>query len=333
MGTEKIPSRQDWSFRKKGCDNILLDKNRLVYAHIMSMLNKTQRIFEYEGLPEELPQREIEKLTQVFAFSIWKRVDGKMYVFFGGLGGVPNAYYLPTEAIISNPFLKYNDILEIDNECVVMWNDSLHLGLMPIHEKYALLLAENEISLRVATVWARVPAIIEADNDTEKDSALEFVKKVENGELSVLGTERFIEQMMTKDGRVHDFNNRSSSHIKELIEENQYLNAKWWNELGINANFNMKREAINESEASMNEDGLLPLIDDMLENRKIAIDKINKMFGLNITVKLSSSWKKVRKEIKLDEEKEEAEIDDIKNKDDKNPEPNPETAKEEGKEE
>ena len=313
MKTEtKIPNRQNWTFRKEGSDNILLDKDRLVYAHVMSMLNKTQRIFEYEGLPEELPQREIEKILQIFGFCIFKKVNGKFYVFYGGLGGIPNAYYLPTVAIVNNPFLKYNEQLEIDKDCVVIWNDSYHLGLMPIHEKYALLLAENEISLRIATIWARVPAIIEADDDTEKESAESFIGKVERGELAVLGTDRFIEQAIGKDGRVHDFNNRSTSHIKELIEENQYLNAKWWNEVGVNANFNMKREAINESEATMNEDALFPLIDDMFENRNIGFDKVNKMFGLNIKPKIASSWEKLQKETKLKEEKQEAEIEEIK---------------------
>ena len=332
MGTEKIPNRQNWNFRDKSCgSNILEDKDRLIYAHLMTMLNRTQRIFEYKNLPEELPQREIEKLTQIFAFSIWKKVDGKMYVFYGGLGGIPNAYYLPTIAIVTNPFLKYNAQLEIDENCVVMWNDSLHLGLMPINEKYATLLAENEISLRVATIWARVPSLIEADNDNEKESAETFIKNVYDGKLATFGSDRFLEQAVGKGDRVHDFNNKSSNHIKELIEEHQYLNAKWWNELGINAPFNMKREAINESEASMNEDGLLPLIDDMLENRKIAIDKINKMFDLNIEVDLSSSWKKIRKEIKLEEKKEEAEIKEIEEpKEPESPEnPEPKEPKEE----
>lgn len=319
MGTDKIPNRQNWTFRQKGIDSILDDKDSLIYAHLMTMLNRTQRIFEYKDLPEELPQREIEKLTQIFTFSIWKRVEGKMYVFYGGLGGIPSPYYLPTLAIVTNPYLKYNAELEIDEDCVVMWNDSMHLGLMPINEKYATLLAENEISLRVATIWARVPSIIEADNDTEKESAKEFIQNVIDGKLASFVSDRFLDQAGVKSDRVHDFNNKSSNHIKELIEEHQYLNAKWWNELGINAPFNMKREAINESEASMNEDGLLPLIDDMLENRRIAIDKINKMFGLNISVDLSSSWKKIRKEIAIEEKKEEAEIKEIENPQPKEP--------------
>lgn len=312
MGTDKIPNRQNWNFRGEGFDDILLDKKRLIFSHVMETLNKTQRIFEYENLPDSLPQREIEKILQIYGFAIFKEVKGELYVFYGGLGGVPNAYYLPTEAIIANPYLKYMKVLEIDKDCVVIWNDSNHLGLMPIIEKYAVLLAENEISLRIATIWARVPAIIEADNDTEKDSAKDFIDKVEKGELAVLGTDRFIQQLTSKDGRVHDFNNRSSSHIKELIEENQYLNAKLWNEIGINANFNMKREAINESEATMNEDALFPFIDDMKYNRTIGFEKVNKMFNTNIKFKLGSSWEKTKKEAKLEEEKKEAEVEEIK---------------------
>ena len=47
----------------------------------------------------------------------------------------------------------------------------------------------------------------------------------------------------------------------------------------------------------MNEDALLPLVDDMLKCRKDGLEKINKMYGTNITVDLSSSWKEVRDSI------------------------------------
>lgn len=306
MGTEKIRNRDDWKFVTTNREILLKDKERLIYSHLMYMFNKTQRIFKYNNLPEELPQRQIELFTQCYGFTIWKKVDGKMYVFYGGLGGIPNAYYLPTLAIVTNPFLKYNKMLEIDKDCVVMWNDSMHYGLMPINEKYASLIAENEISLRVATINARIPAIIEVNNDTEKATAEEYLQKVEDGELAVFSSDRFIDEVVGQNNRIKDFNNRATSHIKELIEENQYLHAKWWNEIGINANFNMKRESINESEASMNEDGLLPLIDDMLECRKIAVEQINQMFGLNISVELSSSWKKIRVDIETAQKVEQA---------------------------
>ena len=52
----------------------------------------------------------------------------------------------------------------------------------------------------------------------------------------------------------------------------------------------MKRESINSNEAQLNDDMLLPLIDDMLKNRQDALDKVNDMFGTDISVELNSAW-------------------------------------------
>ena len=74
----------------------------------------------------------------------------------------------------------------------------------------------------------------------------------------------------------------------------------------------MKREAINSSESAINEETLLPLIDDMLKNRQEGIDKVNKMFNLNIKVKLSSAWQKLRDELKAHELNDKQVIEDSK---------------------
>ena len=52
----------------------------------------------------------------------------------------------------------------------------------------------------------------------------------------------------------------------------------------------MKRESINSNEAQLNDDMLLPLIDDMLKNRQDALDKVNNMFGTDISVEFNSAW-------------------------------------------
>ena len=58
----------------------------------------------------------------------------------------------------------------------------------------------------------------------------------------------------------------------------------------------------------MNDDALMPLIDQMLACRKEACEKINKLFGLNIDVELNSAWLKIAKEVVNEVEKEEAEV-------------------------
>ena len=52
----------------------------------------------------------------------------------------------------------------------------------------------------------------------------------------------------------------------------------------------MKREYLSSEEIAANTDILLPLVDDMLHNRETACERINAMFGLNISVHKNSAW-------------------------------------------
>lgn len=296
--------RNEWIFGE--IKNPINDKGRLLKHEIIKMLNKSTTIFEYEGLPETIRTKDLETQLQIGGYNIWKEVKGNLYTFNGGLGGEPNPYYLPTLAIIANPALKYNESLTIDEQCVVMLNDHYYEGLMPMFNKYAALLVEAEISLWYAIVNARVPALIQADNDNTKASAEEFFNKIVNGEgYGVIASKEFFDGI-----RSQDF--YKQAYIKDIIESIQYIKGSWYNEIGLNAAFNMKREAINEAEATLNEDILYPTIDNMLECRELALDKVNRMYGTNITVKLNSVWMQNRKHEDLVLEAEEAEIEATK---------------------
>lgn len=71
----------------------------------------------------------------------------------------------------------------------------------------------------------------------------------------------------------------------------QYCVASLWNEIGVNANYNMKRESINESESGLNEQALIPFVQDMLNNLKEGFKKVNEIHNLNIIVELSPMWR------------------------------------------
>ena len=296
--------RNTWIFGK--CKSILNDKEALQKQIISQMLNKTITIFKYGNLPETITDKDIEIITQVNGYSIWKEVDGKLYVFYGSLGGEPNPYYLPTIAIIANPALKYNASLKIDEECVVMLNDYLYTGLMPLFNKYGSLLTEADISLKYAIINARVPALLQSDNDNTYKSAQEFFSKIEKGDgYGIIASKEFFEGIKSQDFY-------KQPYIKDLIESIQYIKASWYNEIGLNSQFNMKREAINSAESRLNDDILHPTIDVMLQCRKKAVEKINKMFGTNITVELNSVWEqnKIEEDLLLQYQK--AEVDNLK---------------------
>ena len=337
-----IPNRADWLFGL-GSSDILSDKKKLRESYMRYMLSQTVEMFEYDGLPETIPQKELEILHQLNGFAIWKEVNGKLYVFFGGLGGVLNEYYHPTRAIISNPYLNYSADLEIDKECVVSFNDKLRYGLLAMFEKYASLMSECDVSMRFALVNARIPYLINANDDNTKESVETVLKDIWDGsKFGVI----LNKQLLDKNGVfTAEFGKTGQSSIKDLIELRQYIKSSWYLELGIQSNYNMKRESLNSTETTMDEDVLLPLIDDMLEQRKNDLEKVNKMFGLNITVKLSSSWEKIREEIKNElakqetesesgsEESQEEQKNEEPKEDEKQPEPEKEVTEDEDKKE
>ncbi len=278
------------------CKNIIENKQALVEQEFMLQLNRTLKMFKWNNLPETIPEHELELILQMYGYAIFTYVNDKPYIFHGSLGGTPNEYYLPTLAVISNPYLRFSKDLKINEDCIVIQNDDLYNSLVPMFNKYASMITEVFISLRLATINARVPYLIDADNDQTYEDAKIFFENIIKGETGVIGHNTFFEGIKT-----YDYASKTT-HIKDLLELYQYLKANWFNDIGLQANYNMKRESLNDSELSINESTLTPYIDQMLECRKRACDIINKMYNLNISVELNSSWYNIKQDMELERE-------------------------------
>lgn len=270
------------------------DKSYSSRQFISYMLVRTQSMFKWQGLPDTIPERSLELYLQTNGNTCFYKHEDSLYVFTGGLGGEPDVYYMPTLYIIANPALNLSKTLKIDTDCVVMPNDSLYLGLLPLFTRYSTLMTENEISMKLAIINTRIIDLISAPDDRTKESAEKFLQDIRDGKQGIIAENAFLEGIKAQPSGMSS----SNTVINALLEMEQYLKASWFNELGLDANFNMKREHLISSENEMNTDALLPLVDDMLKCRRIAAEKVNKMFGLNISVELSSSWKETQKELK-----------------------------------
>ena len=262
-------------------------KKKLGEQHVFYMLDRTQVMFDYEGLPDTIPARNLEIMLQLNGNVFFTDVEGKKYVFTGGLGGEPDVYYEPTIYTVANPALNFSKNLKIDEDGVLIRNDSYGIGLLPIFQKYAALLAENEITMRIADINNRIMFLLSAADDRTKASAEKFLSDVQDGKLGVISDNAFLESLKALPTAT-----QNSVRLTDLIEFEQYLRAGWFNDLGINANYNMKRESISPDEAQLNDDALLPFVDDMLECRRMGLEKVNNMYGLDIKVNLASSWLK-----------------------------------------
>lgn len=261
------------------------DKDTAVTEFIANTLAKTQSMFEYEGLPDSIPQKELERLLQTTGNVFVTKVDGVLYALTGGKGGEPDVYGQATLYTVANPALKLSKTYDIQKDGVLIENDTNGESLLPIIGRYAVLYTDGLISLNTASVLTRITMLISASDDKTKQSADEFLRKIENGEFSIIGENAFF-----KGVNMQTAPTTNSVYITQLIELIQYYKASMYNELGLNANYNMKRERLNLGEVSMNVDVLLPYVDNMLKERQNAVEKINAMFDTEISVKLSSSW-------------------------------------------
>lgn len=265
--------------------------------HINMMLDRTLKMFKWENLPESIPERFLEQYLQINGFvGIGETPEG-LKAFFGGCGGVLDEYYMPTKFIVCNPWLGFNKEFEIyreyrnmdfsrENNAVIGLNDTLSEGLFPLIEKYATQLATNEITLNVASINSRAINILTATSESAYASIKSFLKDLVKGKIAHVR-----ESIITdNDVRSLPFSSQTNNGITNLIELQQYFKASFYNEIGLNANYNMKRESIQQNESDMNHDSLKPLIDDMLDNRKKLADMLNECYGLNVSVDFNSIW-------------------------------------------
>lgn len=261
------------------------NKQKNLQHHVEYMLNRSNIMFEYKNLPDTIPERELEVLLQTNGFCAFVKINGDFYVVNGGLGGLPDVYNRPTQIVVTVPYLNYNATLDIDKDCVIIPNDSMYMGLLPLYEKYCTILMENEITMILATVNKRVQNLLSANDDNTVESAKQFLKNVFDGELGVIAESQLFDSL-----KVNNSSANSQVSMKDLFEFQQYTKASLFNEIGLSANFNMKRERLTANEVEANTDNLYPLVDDMLKCRRLALEKINEMFGLNIEVQFNSSW-------------------------------------------
>lgn len=297
------------SFVNKTYD--ILDKKKAIDNYVSYMLDRTSQMFEYDGLPDTIPGYILETYLQVFGGVAICKMNGELWAIFGNPGGALDPYYRPTIFVAANPALGESRTFRIENHlkpfdaatwssyepCIYIRSDTQSLGLLPLFNRYATELAENDISIRSAQINSRQLALISASTDAEKESADKYIADVEAGKLSSVAENPFLTGI-----RVQNVSTISSNSIIQLIELQQYLKASWFNEIGLNANFNMKREYLSTEEIQASTDLLIPLSDDMLMCREQGIKAVNELFGTNISVKKNSAWENKDREIKVAQE-------------------------------
>lgn len=248
------------------------------------LINTAASIFTWEGLPPSFDETYLNtELIENGIIGIIKEND-TLYTVRGNWGGEPNEYYKPSQFIYSNPVLgSGSPIIGQDVAVIFLTTEdsnpfTLTGGLSMLIDSTAMLLADNILSLNVAQKNTRAMLIADADNEQTRNSAEQVLKSLYNGEPY-----KVVLKKMTDSFTVNPLSTvRTADAMKQLIENHQYILSQFMQELGINSNYNMKRERLISSEVALNAECLDTLIDDIEENVNRGVDMCNSMFGTNI---------------------------------------------------
>lgn len=296
----------------QNCRN-LAEATRRYHELVGYDLTRYNGIFAYSGGVPYLKWEIIEKwLQQNGAIAVAPK-NGKLYALKGNLGDIRDEWYIPTRWVGSNPFVGdgWTYSLKRDEECVVFWNDITRQGLLPIYEYSAMMRAENELSIYMAMVNSRAQYLITCGTDADKHAADLWLNDLQTGKMSAMMGKSLVNAISATPLATQ------THTLTDLIELEQYTKASTYNDLGLNANYNMKREALSQTENQMNNDALLSLLDGMMACRQRAVDKLNELvptWGIEdwtpLEVHYSDLWQAVEDRVKTDpEELTEQEVD------------------------
>ena len=273
MGKAKISQIYDLKDVVKGYDFYRVD-----------LLNKIISIFQWEGLPETLPEEEIEKKLLLNGFcGVYNHPIYGIITTDASISGI-SVYFTGSQMIFTNP-IAGSHTLKIGKECVCGFNDILSKWSWKSHiceviDRYARQLADIDSSISIALINSRATATPVSDNDAIAQSFREYRRKLEEGALESIVTRSMVEGFNLLNNPVND------NRLTELYNAYNEVVKNFYMTIGVPFSED-KRERLINAEVTRGLKADEFNIYSMLKMREKFAEELNKMFGLNCSVKIN----------------------------------------------
>ena len=270
--------------------------SRGFYYYQGMLLDIVVDLFEYEGLPETLPSEEIERrLITTGHCAITKHPKFGIICSNSTLFNF-DLYGRYRQVNMFNPFLGFisggftGHALEIGKDCEVIYNNSIEKWMnMPTYssnnflqtiQRYARLLADIDSTIHSEMVQQRTPYVVVASTQQNKESALSLIKSTQAGETEVAIDEDFLKNLTAL--KIKDI---TPNALNDLIETKNSLLKQFLADIGIYSTDD-KKERLIVDEVQQENQNVKVFIYSMLKARREGVEKVNKLYGLDIKVDL-----------------------------------------------
>lgn len=253
-----------------------------------SLLQKVSSSIDITGTPEEWP-------TNFLELSLFAR--GYVAVFRTERFGIAfqpctisgyDFYWQPLKAVVANPY--YQKELTIGKNCELLKLTPDYRGIFDIIDHYATQLAEISKGIMTGLINAKVPMILSANNESQSETLKKVYDKVQAGESLVIwqnieGTDEIIPRKDPFESWNQDF--KQTYIVHNLLEDCQMIMNNFFREVGLPV-VQEKKERLITDEADMQGEQSMARITNWIECLEESIEKINKMFNLNLGVEYNA---------------------------------------------
>lgn len=245
---------------------IIFDKYKLIAINA----------FQWDGLPEGIEERHIEKILfdngkAIFfkdpeqSFMCLKAQDSGKY----NVNGDPLGY-------LATGF-GYNKHYNADS-CVIIENNKLRVATYNFVMFYVNKLTEAERTMDVNVKSVKTPYIIACD-DKDVMSFKRIFQQVDGNVPAI-----YADKALNIDS-ITALKTDSKFLCNELMDYKKSVENELLTFLGLNNTPTEKRERLITDEANSNNQLITSFSEIQLEARQLACERINKMYGLNVSVK------------------------------------------------
>ena len=241
------------------------------------LINIALARFEWEGLPKSCNPMVLEKTLLFYGKAVFF-YDEEVGAFFHTPCNLPGPFNIYYESIVREAYsFHYRHTYTIDDSVLIKASQTMVPAYLSIWN-YVPRIADGIRAIDVHMQTLKRPYVIVCE-EKQRNTVIRTINRITDNEIAVIG-----EKGMTgSDLSVLNLN--SSSNLSEMWScVKQYYNAVF-NSLGIKNAFTDKKERLVTVEANGQTNSTRHALESELYAREVAVNEINRMYGLNVSVK------------------------------------------------
>ena len=241
------------------------------------LLEYMMQLFTWHGLPDSIPAHEPDLYLFMWGRCAFNkdRKKNELIAVIPEMSGCTNYFDEFTNYTWSTPIQSGRQYIDING--IIVSNTQLHNSSFPLIHTTAAKLAHLDTTIICAAVNQRDTVAVTAINQKFANDAKQYQRQKYNGVPSFVVDKGFT----TLEFR--DMKTNSMINIREYCDTEQQILAEFWETIGVNKTVE-KRERLITAEADSNTDLLRLNIRNMYNSRVAGVQKVNEMFGTNISV-------------------------------------------------